>query len=65
MTYKLQIDDLVRDATPDEIAKIDANREAERIRTAALESAAAAKVSARVKLKSLGLTDDEIAALVG
>lgn len=32
---------------------------------AAIEAAAAAKVSARDKLKALGLTDDEIAALVG
>lgn len=32
---------------------------------AARESAAAAKVSAHTKLKVLGLTDDEIAALVG
>ena len=34
-------------------------------RAAALEAAAAAKVSARAKLKALGLTDAEIAALVG
>lgn len=34
-------------------------------RAAAIESAAAAKTSARAKLKALGLTDDEIAALVG
>ena len=34
-------------------------------RAAAIEAAAAAKVSARAKLKSLGLTDAEIAALVG
>jgi 5-bromo-4-chloroindolyl phosphate hydrolysis protein len=32
---------------------------------AAIESVAAAKASARAKLKALGLTDDEIAALVG
>lgn len=34
-------------------------------RIAALESVTAAKASARAKLKALGLTDDEIAALVG
>lgn len=41
--------------------------EAERIaaQVAAFEASAAAKVSARNKLKALGLTDDEIAALVG
>jgi len=32
---------------------------------AELDQRAAAKVSARAKLKALGLTDDEIAALVG
>ena len=62
---KIQINDVVRDATPNEIARIEADREADRIRLAALEAAAAAKVSARAKLKTLGLTDDEIAALVG
>ena len=41
--------------------------EAQRIaaQVAALEATAAAKVSASDKLKALGLTDDEIAALVG
>lgn len=34
-------------------------------RVAVLQATVAAKVSARVKLKALGLTDDEIAALVG
>lgn len=34
-------------------------------RDAALEAAAAAKASARTKFKALGLTDDEVAALVG
>ena len=62
---KIQIDDVVRDATPEEAARIEADHEAERIRVAAIQAAAAAKVSARAKLKALGLTDDEIAALVG
>ena len=62
---KIQIDELVRDATPEEAARIEADREAERVRVAAIEAAAAAKVSARIKLKALGLTDAEIAALVG
>lgn len=34
-------------------------------RTAAVQAAAAAKESARAKLKALGLTDSEIAALAG
>lgn len=62
---KIQIDDVVRDATPDEIAQIDARRDDHAARIAALEATAAAKVSARAKLKALGLTDAEIAALVG
>ena len=66
---KIQIDDQVRDATPEEAVQIDTKRkaaeEAELARVAAIEAVAAAKVSARAKLKALGLTDDEIAALVG
>ena len=65
MTYRVQIDDEVRDATREETARIEADREAEVARVAAIEAAAAAKVSARTKLKALGLTDDEIDALVG
>ena len=65
MTYKVQIDHLVRDATPSEIAIIEAQHADELARVAALEAAAAAKVSARAKLAALGLTDAEIAALVG
>ena len=61
---KIQIDELVRDATANEITQIEADHEAERVRVAAIEAAAAAKVSARAKLKALGLTDAEIAALV-
>ena len=66
---KIQIDDQVRDATAEEAAQIDTKRkaaeQAELARVAAIEAVAAAKVSARAKLKALGLTDDEIAALVG
>lgn len=65
MTYKVQIDDLVREATPDEAALIEqAHAEAEAAAQAAA-NAAAAKESARTKLKALGLTADEIKALVG
>ena len=65
MTYKVQIDDQIRDATPDEAARIEqAHADAQAAEQAAAD-AAAAKVSARAKLKALGLTDDEIAALVG
>jgi hypothetical protein len=62
MTYKIQIDDLVRDATADEAAAIDAQRaEAE-----AQAEAEAVKLAARqVVLDKLGLTADEAAALLG
>ena len=65
MIYKIQIDDEVRNATAEETARIDATRSDAAAQVAALEAAAAAKVSARAKLKAFGLTDDEIAALVG
>lgn len=62
MTYKIQIDDTIREATKEEAAEIEAR---ENELQAAFESAIATKQSARAKLKALGLTDDEIAALVG
>lgn len=64
MTYKIQIDDQVRDATDDEIKEIEASQ----ARSAQIEQTIAdqiaARASARAKLKALGLTDDEIAALI-
>jgi hypothetical protein len=65
MTYKVQVDHEVRDATADEVARIETQREQAAEHLAAIETAAAAKQSARNKLKALGLTDAEIAALVG
>ena len=62
---KIQIDNEVRDATAEEIAMIQTAQNEHFARLAALETAAAAKISARAKLKALGLTDDEIVALVG
>jgi hypothetical protein len=61
-TYKIQIDDLVRQATADEAAQIEA-REAE---AQAQAEAAEAKAAARkVVLLKLGLSDEEAAALLG
>jgi len=65
MTYKVQIDDLVRDATPAEAAAIDAQRAAAEARAEAEADKAAAAASGRTKLAALGLTDDEIDALLG
>ena len=65
MTYKVQIDGTVRDATPDEAAAIDAQRASTEEQAAALDAKAAALASARAKLAKLGLTDDELAAFLG
>ena len=62
MTYMIQIDDEVREATAEEAAVIDAQRAA----SEAIEQAAAAKAATRAAaLAKLGLTADEIAALFG
>jgi hypothetical protein len=65
MTHKIQIDDLVRDATPDEAAAIDAAHAAAAAQAAAVEAQAAARASALTKLADLGLTDAEVAAILG
>jgi ParB-like chromosome segregation protein Spo0J len=60
-TYKVQIDDLVRDATADEIAEIEAREAAEQLRIETIEAKAAAR---QAVLDKLGLTADEVAALL-
>jgi len=61
-TYKIQIDDIVRDATADEAAQI----EAQRVAAAAEDEALKAKAAARqAVLDKLGLTTDEAVALFG
>jgi hypothetical protein len=61
MTYKIQIDDEVRDATDQEIAAIEA-RKSEKI---ALDQAAAEKAEAKAAIADrLGLTDAELAILL-
>lgn len=62
MTHMIQIDNLVREATDEETAIIEA-RQAE---NKALEKAAKEKVAARAAaLNKLGLSPDEAAALFG
>jgi hypothetical protein len=62
MTYKIQIDDLIRDATDEEAAAIKA-KEAEAAQHAQAE---ADKAAARQKaLDKLGLTANEAQALLG
>ena len=64
MTYKVQIDDVVRDATPEEAAAIEASAAEAAARAQAIADRAAAVASARAKLAALGLTEDEIAAFL-
>ncbi len=62
MTYKIQIDDLVRDATAEEAAAI----ETQQAEAVAQADALALKQAARqAVLDKLGLTADEAAALLG
>jgi len=65
MTYKVQIDDEIRDATPAEAAAIDAARADAEAQAQASADKIAAAASGRAKLAALGLTDDEINALLG
>jgi len=65
MTYKIQINDTVRDATPQEAAALDAARIRSEETIAAYRAQIAARESALSKLAALGLTDAEIAALLG
>jgi len=65
MTYKVQIDNEVRDATPAEVAAIEAAQADAEAQAQAAADKAAAAASGRAKLAALGLTDDEINALLG
>ena len=65
MTYKVQINDEIRNATADEAARIDAQRAEAEALAAAADAKAAALASARAKLAALGLTDAEVVALLG
>jgi hypothetical protein len=66
MTYKIQIDDEVRDATAEEAAAIDARQAEAEAQVEAQAEAQAAKAAAKqAVLDKLGLTADEAAALFG
>jgi len=62
MTYKIQIDDLVRDATAEEAAAIEAGQAEAVAQADALASKQAAR---QAVLDKLGLTADEAQALLG
>lgn len=65
MTYKVQIDDTIRDATTDEIAAIETAQREAAAQLAAEQKTVKARESALAKLADLGLTETEISALVG
>ena len=65
MTYKVQIDDTVREATADEMAGIETAQREAAAQLAAEQKALKARESALAKLSDLGLTEAEISALVG
>ncbi len=56
MTYKVQIDDLVRDATVEEIAEIEAVKAEAKAKELEAEAKAEAKAAL---LDRLGITEDE------
>ena len=62
MAHKIQIDDLVRNATPAEAAQIDAQQAEAQAQVEAVETKAVAR---QAVLDKLGLTADEAAALFG
>jgi hypothetical protein len=62
MTYKIQIDDLVRDATAEEAAAIEAAQAEAESRDEAQAAKNAKKIAV---LNKLGLSEDEAAALLG
>jgi hypothetical protein len=65
MTYKVQINDEVRDATSSEAADIEAAHADALARKQAEADKLSAAASGWAKLAALGLTDAEIVALLG
>lgn len=62
---KIQVDDTVRDATPEEEARILAAQTDSLAIEEARQAAIAAKESAKAKLAALGLTEAEVNAIIG
>lgn len=65
MIYKVQIDDLVRDATTEEAERIETVMRENALQMEQDLAALNAKESARAKLKALGLTENEINTVLG
>ena len=62
MTYKIQIDDIVRDATEEEAAAIDAQKTAAE---AQAEAQVAKAIARQALLERLGITEEEAQLLLG
>jgi len=63
MTYKVQIDDVVKDANADEIVAIELQKAELAAQKAEAEAKAQAKAAAQAKLAALGLTLEDLQAL--
>jgi hypothetical protein len=61
----VQINNEIREASPEEIARLEQIAAETAAQEAAIAAQQAAKESARAKLAALGLTNEEINALVG
>lgn len=61
--YKIQIDDVIRDATPEEIAEIEADKAEFAAKEAAIKAKEEAKIAVQQKLAALGLEIDDLKAL--
>lgn len=61
--YKVQVDDVIRDATPEEIAEIEAYKAEFAAKEAAIKAKEETKIAAQQKLAALGLEIDDLKAL--
>jgi hypothetical protein len=62
---KIQIGTEIRDMTPDEVVEYNAAINDQQNTIAKIKAIEAARTSAKAKLAALGLTEDEINALIG
>lgn len=62
MSYRIQIDDLVRDATPEETAEIEARISA---KEAEIQRASEAAAKREALLDRLGISEQEVKLLLG
>lgn len=62
MSYRIQIDDLVRDATPEETAEIEARISA---KEAEIQRASEAAAKRKALLDRLGISEQEVKLLLG